>query len=158
MASQIIRLDACRPITTTSRALTVCATLPAERGTDVASRARTSSACHAVAQVPTKANKQQRCKTAAVMSHAECENAMSQAQERLDSGLVTGAMLVTSTDLNGGDFNVRLAGIYAADPAAGLATLECLAQYFTDMARDARNACAMTHALPVKRPAFEVAL
>lgn len=111
-----------------------------------------------VVQIPTKANKKQRCQAAAKRDRADCEAAIFDAHMRIIENPITGIIAITATDLAGGDFNLRHAGIYADDPEAALSTLVCLVKYYEEIALEARNARAMARAQPAKRPAFKVLL
>lgn len=158
MASQIIRLDAFRRAGSARVATRERGILSAKRGRISTARQRECCTAADVTQIPTEANKRQRCQAAAAFHRAECCRIMGFAQERVHSDPVTGAVVVTSTDLKGGDFNLLFAGIYKDDPSATLRTLQCLAKFFADEERDARNALAVSRALPRKAPICEVAL
>ncbi|MGJ7486894.1 hypothetical protein ACSFA2_16660 [Variovorax sp. LT2P21] len=104
-----------------------------------------------VMQIATAANKKQRCEAAAALHRDDCQRAVSNAFARTVHEPITGVIVVTATDLEGGDFNVRHAGIYIDDPEAALSTLGCLVKYYEEIALEARNARAMAKAQPIEQ-------
>lgn len=158
MATRIVNLNAYRRAT--------AATLPGHDRGEIRTGTRKNAdvrmtrnkAAAPVLQIPTAANKKQRCKAAAALHRDDCQRVVSNAFARTVHEPITGAIAITATDLKGGDFNVRLGGVYSDDAEAALSTLGCLVEYFQERALKERNKRAMATAQPTKRPAFAMAL
>lgn len=158
MATRIVHLNAYRRVTVKAPPETDCVKVRTGTRKNAATRHNRSKTAAPVLQIPTKANKAQRCAAATEHYRANSEHAILDVTVHAARNPVTGAMVLTSTDLDGGDFYCNFDGIYRDNAEAALSTLECMVELFKERAQNQRNGRAMAEAQPVKRPAFEVAL
>lgn len=158
MATRIFHLNAYRRVTTKATPGTDCGKVRTGTRKNAAARKTRNKTVAPVLQIPTAANKAQRCAAAVLENEESCYRALGHTIERLGTNKITGVLLVTATDLAGDDFNLQFGGVYSDDAEAALSSLECMVKHFKERAQKERNDRAMAAATPVKRPAFEVAL
>jgi hypothetical protein len=158
MATRIVHLNAYRRVTVKAPPGTDCGKVRTGTRKNAAMRQTRNRTAAPVLQIPTKANKKQRCEAAAARHGQTCQEVARDGYWRTIDTPIAGVMVITATDPDGGDGGALFGGVYAIDPDAALCSLRLAIEHFEEKAHDLRNVRAMAAAQPVKRPAFEVAL